>query len=603
MPLPSTIASMLHQVCARLAARLAPVKGAFGCARPILRQLTLFSADRRANVAMIFALTSIPIIFATGMGVDYTMAARRQTKLNAAADAAALAAVIPSMLSQNTCSKQITCAANSQSLATTGTSAACDAAVNMFCGQAATVSGVSSVNLTVNVTQPPAINTPTQQQAAVSYTAQSATAFAGVIGQQYIKIGNGSGTIADSATAPNIDFYVLADSSPSMAIPATTAGINAMMTATANSPTSGTNEGGCAFACHESDPSADNLGNPGGEDNYALARSLGLTLRIDNLTTAIENLASTAATTAVSNKATYRLAIYTFDTNASGSSSGSLAAPHYASIGGTNGRGGRDGDSDNRYNSIGYIPVSYNGDEFASGFADRGSDNYLILARFGGGGFGGGGTGGGGGSSGGSGSGGSSSSGGCTYGSPINKIAGLTSNMTTASNDASNITMLEVYNNSGLLTSTCNDSDGDTDIDDALTGINSIMPTPGNGTNATGDSPQEVLFFVTDGVEDYMNNGTRQISLLNTANCTAIKNRVSSKKLPIRIAVLYLNYLPLPSNSFYTANVEPFQPNIGSTLQSCASPGLYQEVTTDQDISTALATLFINAVNTAHLTQ
>jgi hypothetical protein len=91
--------------------------------------------------------------------------------------------------------------------------------------------------------------------------------------------------------------------------------------------------------------------------------------------------------------------------------------------------------------------------------------------------------------------------------------------------------------------------------------------------------------------------------LLNTANCTAIKNRESSKGLPIRIAVLYLNYLPLPSNSFYTANVEPFEPNIGSTLQSCASPGLYQEVTTDQDISTALATLFINAVNTAHLTQ
>ena len=28
------------------------------------------------------------------------------------------------------------------------------------------------------------------------------------------------------------------------------------------------------------------------------------------------------------------------------------------------------------------------------------------------------------------------------------------------------------------------------------------MPTPGNGTNVAGDKPQEVLFFVTDGVED-----------------------------------------------------------------------------------------------------
>jgi Flp pilus assembly protein TadG len=528
MPGPSTIASMLHHFRARLGARLARVRGAARFAPPILRLLPRFSADRRANVAMIFALTSIPIIFATGMGVDYTMAARRQTKLNAAADAAALAAVTPSMLSQNTCSTTVQCTASSQSLATTGQSAACDAAVNMFCGQASTVSGVSSVNLTVNVTQPPAINTPTQQQAAISYTAQSQTAFSGIIGRKTINIAGSSTALA--STAPNINFYVLADDSPSMAIPATTVGINAMMTATANSPTSGTNEGGCAFACHEADPAYDNLGNPGGEDNYALARSLGLTLRIDNLTTAIENLASTAATTATSNKAIYELAIYTFDTNANTSVTG-------------------------RSGTIG-----------------------------------------------------------CTYGSPLNTIASLTSNMTTASNDASNITMLEVYNNSGTLvyysnsapttpTAGCNDSDGDTDIDDSLTGINSIMPTPGNGTNAKGDGPQEVLFFVTDGVEDYMNNGARQISLLNTANCTAIKNRVSSGGLPIRIAVLYLDYLPLPSNAFYTANVEPFEPNIGTTLQSCASPGLYQEVTTDQDISTALATLFINAVNTAHLTQ
>ena len=28
------------------------------------------------------------------------------------------------------------------------------------------------------------------------------------------------------------------------------------------------------------------------------------------------------------------------------------------------------------------------------------------------------------------------------------------------------------------------------------------MPDPGNGTTAQGDTPQEVLFIVTDGVED-----------------------------------------------------------------------------------------------------
>lgn len=536
MPRPSTITSMLHHVCARLGARSACL------ALPILRLVPRFSEDRRANVAMIFALTSIPIIFAVGMGIDYTSAARRQTKLNAAADAAALAAVTPLMLSTNTCSTTVQCTTSTQSLATTGTSAACDAAVNMFCGQASTVSGVSSVNLTVNVTQPPAINTPTQQQAAISYTAKSATSFSGIIGQKTINIG-GSST-ADAATAPNINFYVLADSSPSMGIPATTAGINAMYAATSTgSGGGGDNEGGCAFACHEADtadwvlpgnssyPGTGTSNKPGYVDDYTYAEDIaGITLRIDNLRTAIENLASTAASTEASNNAVYQLAIYTFDTNA----------------------------------------------------------NTTVTGR--------------------------SGTIGCSYGSPLNTIAGLTSNMTTASTEASNISMLEVYSNGGALvyysssapntpTAGCNDSDGDTDINDALSDINNIMPTPGNGTNASGDSPQEVLFLVTDGVNDYIDSGSRNISLVDTSQCTAIKNRVSSKGLPIRIAVLYLNYLPLPNNAFYTANVEPFQPNIGTTLQSCASPGLYQEVTTDQDISTALATLFVDAVNTAHLTQ
>ena len=42
---------------------------------------------------------------------------------------------------------------------------------------------------------------------------------------------------------------------------------------------------------------------------------------------------------------------------------------------------------------------------------------------------------------------------------------------------------------------------------------------------------------------------------------------------------------------------------IGPTLQSCASPGLYFEVSTNQDISSALSALFENAVQTAYLNK
>jgi hypothetical protein len=140
------------------------------------------------------------------------------------------------------------------------------------------------------------------------------------------------------------------------------------------------------------------------------------------------------------------------------------------------------------------------------------------------------------------------------------------------------------------------------------------MPAPGNGTRSPSDTPQEVLFLVTDGVEDecmtsplniYAGDGCRQQYLMNSNTdwCTAIKNR------GIRIAVLYTEYLPLPTNAWYVnfdglgAGISSFQPQIGPRLQSCASSGLYFEVQVGQDISAALAALFQSVVQTARLTQ
>ena len=71
-------------------------------------------------------------------------------------------------------------------------------------------------------------------------------------------------------------------------------------------------QGGCAFACHESDPAADNLGNPGGEDNYTLAQNLGVVTRMENLASATQSLMSSAASMEGSNQQ-YQMAIYTFN--------------------------------------------------------------------------------------------------------------------------------------------------------------------------------------------------------------------------------------------------------------------------------------------------
>jgi Flp pilus assembly protein TadG len=428
-----------------------------------MRSFIRLLRNRRANVAIIFALAMVPLVYLVGMGVDYTNAVDRKTQLDADADAAALAAVSPAMLAQQD-------------------PASVTAAQNTFNAQATTVYGVnynSQNQLNVSVQ-----DSLTGRTVTVTYNASSQNAFPNVLGQTTIAITGTSQAVG--ALPPNIDFFLLLDSSPSMAIAATQTDINTMVNNTQS-------QGGCGFGCHETNPGADNLGNPNGEDNYQLARNLGVTLRIDLLNQAAQNLMTTAQTTENANHAKYRMAIYSFD------------------------------------------------------------NSHTTLQA-------------------------------------------LTNNLATAKTSAANLKMLTVYQNNWL-TSGNQNSDTDTNYDGAMTFINTTMPAPGNGTNAVGDKPQEVLFFVTDGVEDESVSGNRQQSVMSNSWCTTIKNR------GIRIAILYTEYLPLPTNAWYNTWISPFQSNIAPTLQSCASPGLYYQVKTGGDISAALAQLFQIAVATAHLSQ
>jgi Flp pilus assembly protein TadG len=429
--------------------------------------IRLFAKDRRGTVATVFAVVAIPLVLMVGVGVDYTSGADRQAQLNAAADAAALSAVTPNAMAATT-------------------TAATTTAKNTFGAQASSIPGVTynAANVTVNI-----VTAGLGRTVTVSYTAASQNAFSGALGMNTITLG-GSAT-ATAGLAPNINFYLLLDSSPSMAIAATQAGINTMVNNTSA-------QGGCAFACHETNPTpSDVAGNPGGIDNYKLSQNLGVALRIDNVRAAAQNLMTTAQNTENTNNASYKMAIYSFDTG-------------------------------------------------------------------------------------------------------FNAIQALTSNLTTAKTAAGNIKFLTVYSNGNLTSSNAN-NDTDTNYTNAMGSLNTLMPNPGSGTAVAGDTPQEVMFFVTDGVGDEDTNGgsgvTRKISVIDTALCNTIKTR------GIRIAVLYTTYLPLPSNGFYVGNIAPFQPNINPTLQSCASPGLFYEVQTGGDISAALSSLFALAVQSAHLSK
>jgi Flp pilus assembly protein TadG len=423
-------------------------------------------ANTRGNVAVTVAVLLAPLVLAVGMSTDYTLARTRQDRLNGIADTAALAAVTPTMMNQTTDTAQA-------------------AALAVLRSGVATVPNVTYNSNDITVTVSDTTNgTNVTRVATVNFAAASSTVFSALLGLTTLPV-NGSSS-AKSSVSPKIDFFMLLDTSPSMAIAATTSGIATMVSHTSS-------QGGCAFACHETNPASDNLGNPGGIDNYQLARNLGVTLRIDLVNSAVQDLMTLAPVTAAQNYTSYRAAIYTIDYN-------------------------------------------------------------------------------------------------------FTRLAALTGNFSAAKTAAGTLQAVTVYNNNCLTVSNCN-SDEDSYLDMGLQQMNGVMPNPGTGTGNAGDTPEEVMFIVSDGVEDYIYNGHRDYGPINTHSdyCKTIKDR------GIRIAFLYLTYNPLPTNGWYNTYIAPLQSSIATKAQNCASPGLYFQVNTDGDISGALTNLFQKAVSTAHL--
>src|SRR3984885_9609573 len=168
--------------------------------------------NRRGNVAMMYALVAPILVFGGGAAIDYGRAAQIHTKLNAAADAAALAALTPTMLQQSA-------------------TVAHDAAVSMFNGLTENLPGVTAnatqVTVTVTVGATALI-----RNVSVSYSSSVNTIFAQVLGKSSLPVSGVS--VASAQSQYNIDFYVLLDNSPSMALPATEGGITQMQNLTGN---------------------------------------------------------------------------------------------------------------------------------------------------------------------------------------------------------------------------------------------------------------------------------------------------------------------------------------------------------------------------------
>ena len=237
--------------------------------------------DRRGGVAPMFALLLVPLIGAIGASVDYSMAAKIRSQLLAAADAASVGSV----------SKTSAAIAAAATMSADGAiPAGVTDATKIFNAQLGTPTGYTLGTVTATVVKKGSAVTST-----LDFTAQVPAHFMGLFGYRTMPI-HGSSTAANNLPI-FIDFYLLLDNTPSMGVAATPADVTKMVN---NTPDQ------CAFACHD-------LSNP--NDYYSLAKSLGVTMRIDVLRTATQQLMDTAKTTAVfSNQ--FRMAIYTFGASA-----------------------------------------------------------------------------------------------------------------------------------------------------------------------------------------------------------------------------------------------------------------------------------------------
>jgi len=506
---------------------------------PIARHWNRLRTDRRGNVLMLMGFAVIPLTFATGMSIDYARAARLQTKLNAIADAAALSAVTqPSM--EQTDETQVQTAAKA-----------------MFDAQASTLVGLSgSPVATVSLTHPDGANS---RAVTISYTANSINAFSGVFKMPTIAIG-GSST-ARATAAPNMDFYLALDTSPSMALPTTSAGIASMDTmmqcsfachsnkieqyVTMSMPhlvfdnatsaivkgsygTSGTGnlqkqqiDSGGAYVYVNRTTGMDSRCKPSGYtkdicvynadgtfvDSYWLALNKGIQLRVTAERGAVTDLMDLATSYAAQNHRTYRAALYTFD-----------------------------------------------------------------------------------------------------HSTQLNTIQATPTDLATIKTKVPSITVATVNDKQAngwpLTSGSSSNAYLFTSFKSILDKMTTVMPNPsGHGTDVPGDTPAAYLFLVTDGMSDEDIGSGRTRSAMQAAQitqCNTLKSR------GIKIAILYTEYTVASiqddeptQRAIATAAI----PNIAPALTQCASPGLMFTVKTDESISTALQSLFSKAIATARIIQ
>jgi Flp pilus assembly protein TadG len=557
-----------------------------------------FAGNSKGNVAVIFAIASIPILTSIGCAVDYSLAVRMKSKMQAAADAASVGAISqssPGYIAAEAMSGNGAVAAGAND------------ASNIFNGNMSNVAGYSNLAVTPTVTKSGSTLT-----SVVTFSALVPTTFLKVIGYQNLGI---SGTSTSSAAMSTyLDFYLTLDVSGSMGLPSTPAEETRLSTVNPDNkvqyPT------GCTLACHFTPQSSacvdDASVTP--PTNYPANPPTTTTSYTQQYSTngycmgyIYSRLGQTALTTML-NATSSATGTYGLKQkpglpdlmlkNSSGTQilNNSLSGPNSLITGNSSSLSysltaatscptdGTDACIQLRLDAVGYAVTQL----FATAYNTELSTNvpnqfriglYPFIEQL------------------------------YNYFPLTTSINGSTTNSSTINYAAANLaTLLDTNMNSNL-------GSGGTHIDVALNSLNSTITTVGNGSASTNTQP--FVFLVTDGAQDPQTkgvpnggwSGTNHATVLNNAAevsypnaCATLKNR------GIIIGVLYIPYQTIsPVNAAFAGDEDDAAntniANIPASLQACASPNFFFTASTPAAINAALQQMFNQSLITAHITN
>jgi Flp pilus assembly protein TadG len=535
----------------------------------LLSLIARFRSNKRGNVAVITALCCLPLIAAVGCVIDYTTASLVKTKLQAAADAAALATV----------SVNSSVVTTAKGMSSNGNvSGGSTFATNFFNANLnASPANVGYTNLTPTAT---VALSGTKMTATVSFTAKVPTYFMGVMGFSNTNL---SGSSTASYTMPTyINFYLMLDVSGSMSFPSTAAEQARLMAVnTDNLLGSPGYAQGCQFACHFSAQGAcPQTGNPVHQ---------GPTPAVGQPTN--PSPGGYCQGFIISRLGTTPTSFGSGTNNSTNGSSVNWNATQVTSCPSP----GTTSCIQLRADAVGYAVTTLLSTASA---AEQVSNQYqvglfpFIQYLYG-----------------------------CTSITPCsasNAYVPLTTNLTgsTITNAAANLaSLLDTGANSNL-------GSGGTHFENALASMNSAITSVGTGAGSSNALPY--VFIVTDGSEDYQTQWAGGWSSQNWSSSAAVPYQNSSAVIPpnsvtstdyctniknrgITIAILYVPYQPIADPSTIFNDEDGYAnsniPGIPAALQACASPNFYYTADAPADINSALLSMFQQAVNTAHITN